>query len=73
MKKHGALFGANVPQNCAYCTYNGNPGGTPACLRNLNPDEAGQCGGYFYNPLLREPRAAPSLNTKDYRPEDFQL
>lgn len=70
-KKKIPLFGQQIPQDCAYCYHNGGPSGQPICTLHL-PRPEGPCRSYLYDPLMREPRPAPTLRT-DFDPEDFKL
>ena len=71
-KKKQPLFGGNVPPSCAYCQHNGGAGDRVVCALRRQP-EGDACKKYRYDPLLREPKPAPSLRTDQFRPEDFQL
>ena len=71
-KKKHPLFGGRIPPSCAYCQHNSGGEGQVACALRRQP-EGEACKKYRYDPLLREPRVAPSLRTSQYRPEDFQL
>lgn len=71
-KKKRALFGGDIPPDCAYCQHNSGKSGQVLCsLRSVMKD--GKCKLYRYDPLLREPREAPSIKTEQYSPEDFKL
>ncbi len=71
-RKKKALFGGDIEQSCAYCHRNGGkPGGPPICTLRLSPKK-GKCKKYEYDPLMREPKTAPSLSG-GYDPEDFKL
>ena len=85
-KKKHPLFGGRIPPSCAYCQHNSGKNGEIICALRHNSGGEGQvacalrrqpegeaCKKYRYDPLLREPRVAPSLRTSQYRPEDFQL
>ncbi len=71
-KKKRALFGGDIPPDCAYCQHNSGKAGQVLCsLRGTMTD--GKCKQYHYDPLLREPREAPSLHTEQYSEDDFKL
>lgn len=71
-KKKRALFGGDIPPDCAYCRHNsGRPGQVLCSLRAAMTD--GKCRQYHYDPLLREPREGPALRTGGYSEEDFKL
>ena len=71
-KKKRTLFGGNIPPDCAYCRHNSGKSGQVLCSLRLTM-ENGKCKRYQYDPLLREPRQAPSLRTEQYSEEDFKL
>lgn len=71
-KKKKGLFGTQIEQSCAYCRRNGGkPGEPPICTLRLTPKK-GKCKKYEYDPLMREPKAAPGLGG-GYTAEDFKL
>ncbi len=71
-KKKRALFGADIPPDCAYCQHNsGAPGQVLCAVRASMTD--GKCRQYRYDPLLREPRPRPALHNDGYTEEDFKL
>lgn len=71
-KKKNALFGGEIPPDCAYCRHNSGSKGQVLCsLRCTMAD--GACKQYRYDPLLREPRADPPLQKGRYSEEDFKL
>ena len=71
-KKKHPLFGGRIPPSCAYCQHNSGGEGQVACALRRQP-EGEACKTYRSDPLLREPRVAPSRRTSQSRPEDFQL
>ncbi len=72
-KKKKALFGGNIEPNCQYCRRNGSKqGDAPLCTLRLELKD-GKCKKYEYDPLRREPRTAPLLQTDRYSEEDFKL
>lgn len=71
-KSKSPLFGGNIPPDCAWCRHNsGKPGQVLCSLRCTMTD--GRCRQYHYDPLLRDPRPAPSLHTEQFSEEDFKL
>lgn len=70
-KSDPSLFGGSIPPSCAYCDHNLSPSCPTACRFGLKLSESGQCKRYRYNPLLRQPHAAPAL--PNYDPEEFKL
>ena len=71
-KKKKPLFGGNIEPSCAYCRHNSGTGEQVVCsLRKERKD--GSCKNYRYDPLMRDPRPAPSLRTDRYSPDDFSL
>lgn len=70
-KKKKQLFGGQIPPSCAYCRHNGGSAEQPLCALRLTLKN-GKCKKYEYDPLMREPKPAPSLSG-GYRAEDFQL
>lgn len=71
-KQKHALFGGDVPPDCAYCQHNSGKDGQVLCsLRAAMVN--GKCRRYRYDPLLREPNPAPALHKEQFSPEDFKL
>lgn len=67
-KKKPKLFGNEIEPSCEYCIHFSVMAGQGRCVFSLScPD----CGKFQYDPLRREPKAAPPL--KDYSDEDFRL
>ncbi len=72
-KRKKALFGTEIEPRCEYCRRNGAKQGEQAlCTLRLEPKN-GACKKYEYDPLRREPRAAPLLRADRYSEEDFKL
>ncbi|WP_322173523.1 hypothetical protein [Acutalibacter caecimuris] len=72
-KKQALPFGGSVPPDCSYCSYNGQPGDSPVCTLGRTPGAEGGCPKYLYDPLLRDPRPAPTFKPNPFNPEDFKL
>ncbi len=74
-KKKQALFGEHIVPSCAYCQNNSGIAGEVICARGQTPQGEPACckKHYQYDPLRRDPKPAPSLQTSRFRPEDFQL
>lgn len=68
-KKKKAPFGTEITPKCSYCRFGGK--GENRCALKLSPEDAGKCRKYVYDPLKREPHAAPPL--REYHAEDFEL
>lgn len=71
-RKKKAIFGGNIEPSCSYCRH--NEGGEERVFCTLRLEmENGKCKKYQYDPIMRSPRSAPSLNTAQFREEDFKL
>jgi hypothetical protein len=71
-KRKNTLFGGDIPPDCAYCRHNSGRQGQVLCALRCTMTD-GKCRQYAYDPLLREPRPAPSLQTEQFSEEDFKL
>ena len=67
------LFGSRIVPDCACCTRNENPEGTPRCalFRGQTRNEDRNCPYFSYDPLLRKPDVLPPFQQFD--PSDFDL
>ena len=71
-KQKRALFGGDIPPDCAYCQHNSGKAGQVLCsLRGHMAD--GKCRQYRYDPLLREPRPAPTRHKGQFSAGECKL
>lgn len=71
-QKNNRFFGSEIPPSCSYCAHNSGTADKVVCSQKRVLVE-GRCKKYLYNPLMREPRKKPSLQTEGLTKEDFQL
>lgn len=69
-KRNDALFGEHIEPDCAYCAYSIPSGGELRCHIGKLPENF-SCKSFLYDPLKREPKGEPKLQT--HSAEDFKL
>lgn len=72
-KKHSLqrLFNQDISPSCAYCRNNLTPSGEPTCRLGRSFPDSGECKGFLYDPLLREPKVRPAPAAPE--PKDLKL